>query len=616
MCGLAGFFSDSIPPTEEIVRKMASCINHRGPDATGFFIDTTVALIHTRLSIIDLSQNSNQPFTSACGRYKIIFNGEIYNYKDLSAKYSLSLKTTGDTEVIVELYALLGPACVKELNGMFSFVILDTLTRKILLFRDRLGVKPLFYYHSGNTFLFASEIKALLAFPGIKNSLTINHTSVSNFLHFGFIPEKHTIYNEILKFPSGHYAEYSNGTLELQQYWDINSKIKKEIISNETEAFNELQALLTDSVKIRLMSDVPYGTFLSGGIDSSLVTAIAAGMNAGPLKTFSIGFEDSKHNEAIYARNISDYLKTDHHEFILSEKESLNLLHTVIDNFDEPFADSSALPTYIVSKLSSQYVKMVLTGDGGDELFLGYGAYKWANRLNNPILKKARRLIHLLLWNSGNNRYKRASLLFNYKNQDSLLSHIFSQEQYYFSREEVKKMVSPDFYEEVSLVKTGAQLVRELAPDEKQALFDINYYLKDDLLVKVDRSSMFASIEAREPLLDYRIVEFSMNLDKNLKLNQGVQKYLLKKVLYQYIPEHYFDRPKWGFSIPLDKWLNNEFKILIHEYLSEESISKTAVLNFNEVTALKKRFLNGEDFLFNRLWLLAVLNRWLIKNGY
>jgi len=415
MCGIAGIYNSSGVHQDDIVR-MGDAIEHRGPDAEGFIIHEKFGLAHRRLSIIDLSKAANQPMRSKCKRYWIAYNGEVYNHQILATELKQKLQTTSDTEVILEAFAKWGPSMVERLNGMFSIAILDTLENKLYLFRDRLGIKPLFVYRKNNLLAFGSELKAITALRH-KLELSINRKAIPYFLHLGYIPEPISIFNEIEKFPSGHWAVFDGDSIKYECYWNPEEQIESATIKNEIEATDQLEQLLTQSIENRLMSDVPFGTFLSGGIDSSLVTALAQNSTADRLKTFSIGFEDSKHNEAGYAKQVAKHLSTDHHEYIVSEKDAQELILEIVPQYDEPFADSSAIPTMLVSKMARSEVTMTLSGDGGDELFMGYGAYQWAKRLNNPLINVARKPIELAL-SFGNDRYKRASKLFGYRNSN------------------------------------------------------------------------------------------------------------------------------------------------------------------------------------------------------
>ena len=396
-------------------------------------------------------------------------------------------------------------------------------------------------------------------------------------------------------------------------YWNIEDKLRNEILTDEIQAKQQLKDLLISSVKYRMISDVSFGTFLSGGIDSSLITAIAQSNSNEPINTFNIRFVDSKHDESQYAKNIARYLNTNHHEYTVTEKDAIKFIPELLNIYDEPYADSSAIPTLLVSKMAKQNVTMTLSGDGGDELFMGYGAYRWAERLNNPLIKAFRKPAQLVLSNLSN-KYRRASKLFNYENTENIRSHIFSQEQYYFSRNEISNLLKKDFYREILLKENIENLSRVLSPSEKQSLFDFNYYLKDDLLVKVDRASMFFSLETRVPLLDYRIVEFAYNLSPQLKYKNNISKFLLKEVLFDYVPAKYFERPKWGFSIPLEKWLNNELSFLIDEYLSTENISKTNIFNFDYIFNIIEQYRkHNRKYNYNRLWELIVIQKFLLE---
>ncbi len=617
MCGIAGFIDPESILNKQDLQLMTDSIKHRGPDAEGIYYDQQkgVGLGHRRLSILDVSSSANQPFYSRCKNYVIVFNGEVYNYRELAVKYNLTLSTTSDTEVILELYVKLGKKCVEEFNGMFAFAIYAIQTQELFLCRDRLGVKPLFIYREGGFIVFASELKSLLSSSSLKKKLTLNKKAVRLFLHLGYIPEPYSIYNEIQKFPSGSYATISKSDQVEEKYWKPEDKIAEHTRSNYASSKIELNELLTNSIRYRMISDVPLGTFLSGGIDSSLVTAIAQRNSDMPINTFSIGFKEAKFNEAVHASKVAKFLKTNHHEFMLSEHEAMESLETIIEHFDEPFADTSALPTWMVSKMASKEVKVILTGDGGDELFMGYGSYSWAGRLAKMNNEAVRNIIKVGLKATGKNRFKRVANLFDYDSSTNVRSHIFSQEQCFFSEKQLDEVLTKQSYTEADTTWPNFNpTARLLSPKEQQALFDLNYYLRDDLLVKVDRASMYASIEAREPLLDYKLVEFALNLDEKLKHSKGISKLLLKDVLYDYIPSTYFDRPKWGFSIPLGQWMQKDMGYLITNYLSEEVTAQVGVVTYTYIKSLKDRFQKGELYLSNRLWAVIILHKWFLKN--
>lgn len=603
MCGITGYISTEITPQE--LQDSVQSIAHRGPDNQSVFVLGNVGLGHTRLSILDLSDNANQPMTSHCGRYVMVYNGEIYNFKEIARKYNIKTRTASDSEVILELFEKIGVEFVNELNGMFAIAIYDKQEKQLFLFRDRIGIKPLFYFFDGENFAFASEIKALLKFKLIRKKLKNKTSVIATFFQLGYIPEPHTFFENIFKFPAGNYGVFEKKHLEIKDYWNVEKKITANTINNYKEAKKQLNNLIIESVKRRMISDVPLGTFLSGGIDSSLVTTVAQSLSSKPVKTFSIGFKESKFNESVYAKKVADHLKTDHHEFIVSEKEVLPLVDDFFNAYDEPFADPSGFPTMLVSKLAKTYVTVALSGDGGDELFHGYGAYRWAKRLNNPFVKMLRKPIGYG-FSKLSNRYKRASELFLYKNENHIRTHIFSQEQYFFSVNELKNLLIGNIDE---LFDKEINVVRSLTPSEKQSIFDLQNYLKDDLLTKVDRASMHTALEVRVPLLDHQIVEFALNLNPEMKINGKEQKYLLKQVLYDYLPKTLFERPKWGFSIPLEKWLRTDLKYLLDKYTSKAMIETFGIVDFNEVQKLKEKYLSGVDYLYNRLWLIIVLHK-------
>ena len=613
MCGITGYYSSDGKIKKQDLLLMSEALAHRGPNAHGIFNDEIAGIAHRRLSIIDLSESANQPMHSHCGRYVISFNGEVYNYKELSMMLGEPLKTSSDTEVVLQAFVKWGLNFVSTLFGMFAFVIYDKQKKEFFIFRDRTGIKPLYYFWDEKNFAFASELKSLLQIQFVKNQLEIDSTAINEYLHLGYIPEPHSIYKNIYKFPSGSYAHFSGKELTIKRYWNISEKISENTIKNEQEAKKIIKEELISAVKSHMICDVPFGTFLSGGIDSSLVTAIAQSQSSQKIKTFSIGFKENKYNESAYARAVSKHLGTEHFEYFVTEKDAQNLIPELTEIYDEPFADSSAIPTLLVSKMARNEVKMVLSGDGGDELFLGYGAYRWAERLNNPFIKAFRKSASLAL-KQLSNKYKRASYLFDYSDSSELKSHIFSQEQYLFSRNEIKNILNPEFQQNFQLEENYNSCKRPLSPAEAQSLFDMNYYLKDDLLVKVDRASMRNSLEVRVPLLDYSVIEAALTIDKNLKFKHNISKYLLKQILYDYVPSSYFNRQKQGFAIPLQKWLKKDLKYLSDEYLSDDMIKRFNLLDLSQVQKLKNDFYKKNlDYLYNRLWLLICLNKFLIQ---
>lgn len=594
--------------TKEHLQSITRTLQHRGPDAEGFYFDehAGIGLGHRRLSILDLSEAGNQPFYSRDGRYVMVYNGEIYNFREVAEKYNIVARTSSDTEVIIEAFAQAGIACVNDFNGMFTIVIWDKQEQKLYLVRDRIGIKPLYYHYKDGQFIFASELKAILSLPFINKE--IDNSSVSNFLYLGYIPGEDTIYTSCKKLKPGHYAVIDANGLQINSYWQIEDKLKPETVKDELVAKNQLDKLVQTSVAYCMISDVPLGIFLSGGVDSSLVAAVAQQQSAVSVKTFSIAFEDKKFNEAPFARQVAKHIGSQHHEFTVTEKEALLLTDSLLDVYDEPYADSSAIPTMMVSKLARQEVTVALSGDGGDELFMGYGFYYWARRLQNPLLSFVRKPAGLALRLTGNKRFERASTLFDYPSAKRRKSHIFSQEQYYFTENEISNLLKNKV--QIELDETIHYTQRSFSWAEEQSFFDLKNYLPEELLVKTDRASMKYSLEVRVPLLDHRLIEFALNLSPDLKLKGQTGKYLLKEVLYQYVPREIFNRPKWGFAVPIGKWLKTDLRYLVDKYLDRKLIEECNLVKPDKVEALKNAYLGGKDYLYMRVWVLIILHKW------
>ncbi|MCA4893581.1 MAG: asparagine synthase (glutamine-hydrolyzing) [Cytophagales bacterium] len=623
MCGISGIVSRQFIETQSI-ESLTNSLMHRGPDAKNVYLNktSTTALGHTRLSIIDLSEQANQPMRSQDGRLIVVFNGEIYNYRDIRKELQLvnsevRFTTNSDTEIIVHAFACWGMEMVHRLQGMFSIAIYDTLLDKVFLFRDRLGKKPLYYYCDHQHFIFASEIKALLKHPAVSSSKEIDKQAVHEFLHLGYIPEPKTIYRSIRKFPAGSIGEvWSNLSFSFYPYWKADDEILQQNMKISDATLKEsLKEKLHAAVQKRLVSDVPLGAFLSGGTDSSLVTAIASEYTTGTFKTFGIGFKENAFDEHRYAAQVASELKLDHCGYILSESEAADILETYLHHLDEPFADTSTIPTMLVSRLARKEVKVALTGDGGDELFLGYGTYTWAKRLKNPLFRLVQTPLTIGLSKLGSARYRRISRLLLKVERQQLRSHIFSQEQNYFSDKEMSDELLRTTLDYEPFRYTDPKDTSRFSEEEKQALFDLRFYLKDDLLVKVDRASMFHGLECRCPLLDQNVIAFALSAPLTVKRRGGVNKWILKELLKDYLPDRLIYRPKWGFSVPLSRWLRNEFKYLIEDNLNSKIVAEIGLVKVDYVENLKKSFMMGEDYLYNRIWILVVLHKWLKENG-
>ena len=607
MCGITGIVNRRAKVDINQLSKMTDKIAHRGPDAEGVFVNKikTCGLGHRRLSILDLSDAANQPMHSKCGNYTLVYNGELYNFKEIKEtllKQGVEFTTSSDTEVILEAFIAWGEKCVDHFNGMFAFAVWNEKNEELFIFRDRLGIKPLYYAWDEETLYFSSELKAIAPFI---NQSNWDELAIQHYFRLGYIPAPYTIYKSVRKLEEGSYIQLNTSDFLIRNYWKVEEKVQKGVVSNENEAKSQYHELLKSSVEYRLQSDVPFGVFLSGGIDSSTVAAVAQSISDQPISTFSIGFEEATFNESEYARKVADHLGTNHHEFVLSHKDIQDLIPEIPTWYDEPFADASALPTYLVSKMASEKVTMALTGDGGDEQFMGYGMYTWADRLTT--LKTLRWFLKTGLSLSPKVNNQRASQYFDFKENEHLPSHIFSVDQGFYSATNLKKHFT--FTEDYAPLLFG-KTNRRLLVSESQSFHDLKFYLPGDLLTKVDRATMQNSLEARVPLLDHRLVEFSVNLDEKLKRKNGDSKYLLKQVLYEYVPKELFDRPKWGFGIPLNLWLSNELKPLLDKYVNHSALKKYSFYKIDEIMELKKQYLGGKTFLYNQLWLIIMFNMW------
>ena len=534
-------------------------------------------------------------------------------------KEGVTFSTTSDSEVVLQSFIKWGEKCVDRFNGRFAFAVWNNKREELFVFRDRLGIKPLYYAWDEKTLYFASELKAIA--PSIDKT-NWDQDAIQQYFRLGYIPAPKTIYAAVQKLEEGTYLQLNNSHFLVKNYWKLEENVEKDTILDEKDAKTQYHELLKNSVEMRLQSDVPFGVFLSGGIDSSTIAAVAQSISKDPISTFSIGFEETDFNESEWSKKVSQELGTKHHEYILSHRDAQNLIEEMPRWYDEPFADTSAIPTYLVSKMARKEVKMVLTGDGGDEQFMGYGMYTWADRLAHPRNRFLRPLIKNALKWSPKENHNRASAYFDFSKHEMLTDHIFSVDQQLFSAPQLKHYFS--FDENVAISQIGT-VQRKLSAAEQQALFDLKYYLPGDLLTKVDRATMQNGIEARTPLLDHNLIEFTLNLDESLKRKEGDSKYLLKQVLYEYLPPALFDRPKWGFGIPLKKWLANELRPLLEKHVNREVLSQYSFYNTEEILQLKKEFLNaapaclpagtaggqGKSYHFNKLWLIISFQMWV-----
>ncbi|MEN3040099.1 MAG: asparagine synthase (glutamine-hydrolyzing) [Bacteroidia bacterium] len=596
MCGLAGYYlwRKVSPPSLQTALRL---LRHRGPNAarTWQTSEAHVGLAHTRLSIIDLSESANQPLHLE-GAW-IVYNGEVYNFQELRRLGGFKTRTQSDTEVLLWAYKAWGPSFVEKLEGMFAFALYDEKNDKLFLARDPFGIKPLWVAVRPEGVYFASELKVIEAWLA---DLTVNPAAVGAFLHLGFIPAPMSWYNQVYKVLPGEIWEISPSGYAARLYYDRERLWSTPKLSiSLDEAIEWLDTELRRAVRAHLVSDVPVGLFLSGGTDSSLIAAIAAAEGY-RLTAFSIGFSESTHNELPYAKAVAEHLGLPLEHQVLTASEALQLVAELPRWYDEPFGDVSALPTYLVSRLASRFVKVVLAGDGGDELFWGYGRYRWAHRLR--YLKGVWRLSAPVFEAMGSARMKRVAELVRLPST-AITEHIFSQEQYAFSLREIKRLL-PDFD---AIWRTPHTLPPD--PVEAQAAWDFLHYLPDDLLTKVDRASMQHSLEVRVPLLDKSWVALAWRIPNRFKFPEKgstVQyKPLLRRILKRYLPASLVERKKWGFTVPLATWLQGPLRDWTRSFASPRVLSELYGISSSTVDNLWQRFDRGESFLATRLWLLA-----------
>lgn len=540
----------------------------------------------------------------------MVFNGEVYNYKEIAVKYNIQTRTTSDSEVILEAFAKAGIACVNDFNGMFALAIWDKEEKKLFIIRDRFGVKPLVYYHKGNDFAFASELKALLQLPVEKK---VNLAALQDYFFLEYVPNAHSILENFYKLPNGHYLTAQSGKIEIKPYYNFTEKIAPRPlpVRKESEVLDEFEELLASSVKYRQISDVPIGAFLSGGTDSSLICALFQKQNVNPVNTFTIGFDVEGYDESGYASQVAKILKTNHSETHLSDKSSISIVDKIVDFYDEPFAAPSTIPSYLVCNVARKNVTVAMSGDGGDELFMGYGyydLYRKVKTLYRMDLGVGRHIIKALFKMRGT-RYERASRLFNLPS-NNLFAHLWSEQQYMFSEKEIGSLLN--------LSSTGLSIKdnwrkiesMNLSDFEKISLFDIEQYLANNLLYKMDAASMANSLEVRNPYLDYRLMEFCYNIPQEFKINNGTPKYLMKKLLERYLPKDLVYRRKWGFPAPIGNWLTTELSYMIDKWLDPQRIKSQGLFNEKQVAGYVASFRSGKTFHDKRIWSLIFFQMW------
>lgn len=629
MCGITGFCDFNKQLNIDHLNAANIVLKHRGPDSgkaeTFQTANAVIGFGHRRLSIMDVSDNGSQPMYSDDKSVVIILNGEVYNFKEIredlvAAGYSFH--SDSDTEVIIKAYQEYGIGCVDKFIGMFAFAIYDMKAGVIYLLRDRPGVKPLYYYFHNGSLLFASELKSIYTYPVFKKD--INKKAVSLFFTYGYIRAPHTIFNNTYKVQPGHYVKIDIGkkSVETIKYWDVFDYYNKPKLKiSEQDALKEVENLFVSAFQYRMVSDVPVGVFLSGGYDSSAVSAILQRNSAQKIKTFTIGFGAKEWDEAPAAKKIAEHLGTDHHEYYCTTKEAQDIFPRLADIYDEPFGDSSSIPTTLVSEFARKQVTVSLSADGGDEIFAGYTRYDYLQKVNNVLSKQPAFLLNVAKGVSNLSvgiiprlkkihRIERINEILNTYKKNGL-SDIYCRQ---FNNKQLTDLINvydptTGLLDDVGEMNDGNDFINKIIG------FDYKTYMVDGVLTKVDRATMSVGLEGREPLLDHRIIEFVSQLPSELKYNKGVKKYLLKEIVHKYIPKELMDRPKTGFQFPVHDWLTTDLKDYLFNYINEEQLSKHEYINVKNAIKLRDEFVAGRQGVEIQIWLILMFqiwwNRWM-----
>ncbi len=644
MCGIVGVLGSKTHDLENIARQMTSTLHHRGPDDQGIWLDkqADLALGHARLSILDLTSAGHQPMASVSKRFVLAFNGEIYNHlelrKELEQQKFYSWRGHSDTETLLAGFELWGfETMLKKVVGMFAISLWDTKERNLYLARDRMGEKPLYYGFQNGVFMFASELKALKPHPAFESK--INRDAITLQLRHSYIPEPHSIYEGIYKLTPGHFLKLSADTNEVATvaYWTLNETVKKGMSEpfkgNSIDTISQIEKVLKEAVQSQMISDVPLGAFLSGGIDSSLVTALMQSESSTPIKTFTIGFHEQGYNEAEFAKTVAQHLKTDHTELYVSNQDALNVVPLLATLYDEPFSDSSQIPTFLVSQMTKKKVTVALSGDGADELFGGYNRYFWADNIWNKMdflpHKVRNNLSNILTFPSPdklNDRFASISPYLpkrlRYKNFGDKLHKLAeilslsSKEETYLSL--ISHWKSP---QDIVIGSNEPKAVQNRLLEKQDLDFisqmmyaDAVSYLSGDILTKVDRASMGVSLETRAPFLDHRVVEAAWKLPLSMKIKENQGKWILRQILYKYVPKEMIERPKMGFGAPIDSWLRGPLKEWAEELLDEDRLKKEGFLNPEPIRQKWKEHLSKKRNWQYHLWNVLMFQAWLEKN--
>ena len=645
MCGIAGYVAfnrdHSAQTLTSIATRQGNAIVHRGPDSGDVYVDESlgVALAHRRLAIIDLSAAGYQPMVSADGSTVIIYNGEIYNADETRAELQqrgVTFRGHSDTEVLLEACVMFGvEQAIKRFIGMFAFAVFDGGQQRLTLVRDRLGIKPLYYAFAGPRLIFGSELKALRAHPDCPTDL--DYDGIAAYFRYQYIPTPHSVYRQVKKLPQGTLLEIDLNSPpehpEPKPYWSFHDKaiggFQAQMDGNDRDVIDEFDALLRDAVTRRMIADVPLGVFLSGGVDSSTVVALMQEASSKPVKTFSIGFDEGQYNEAKYAAEIAKHLGTEHTELYVSPQQALDVIPKLTEMYDEPYADSSQIPTFLVSEMTRAHVTVALSGDGGDELFAGYNRYPTAEQVANkitripmPVRKSLASIWQAIPANAWDALFKivPASRRPMYAGDKV---HKFAQAFTYDADDFYKRLISIWNHPE-ELAARGVEAttllnnsnLNELLPGllERMQYWDTMMYLPDDILTKVDRASMAVSLEVRVPIIDHRVVEFAWRLPRDFKVRNGVSKWILREVLYRRVPRELIERPKMGFAVPIDQWFRGPLKQWAGDLLSRDAISRYGLMKPEPVERIWAEHLSGKRNWAALLWNVIMLQSWCQKN--
>lgn len=629
MCGITGFCDFTKKSTVKELGAMMDAIEHRGPDAGGDSLHelatVTVGLGHRRLSILDLSQEGNQPMVFE--DLEIIYNGEVYNFQEIRDELEAlgyDFHSHSDTEVILKAYYTWGLKALEKFNGMFAMAILDKTKEELTLIRDRAGVKPLYWYFKEGLFLFASELKCFHEHPQFEK--VINKDVLAQYLQHGYVLQPYSIFESTGQLEAGHtlHLDLKSQLVEKKEYWSVLTYYEKpKLILTDTKAIDQTEAILKTAFNYRMVADVPVGTFLSGGYDSSLVTALVQADREEKINTFTIGFKEKGYDESPHAKEVAKHLGTNHTEYYCTHQDALDVIPKLATIYDEPFGDASAIPTVLVSRLAREKVTVSLSADGGDEIFAGYSAYDNLSKINNithkvpKLLKKGVTEVlnrvnprHIPFTKDRYNfeiRYEKLKKMLNSKSSAELLEQSYE----HYSVDELNRLL----LHKPTKLKTNFDMDISRVSDELSQMLMVDYrtYMADDILTKVDRATMSTGLEGREPFLDTKIIEFAAQLPNEMKYRHGEKKWVLKEITHKYIPKAIMDRPKMGFSPPVTEWFRDELREYFLHYLSYERLHQEGLFNPDEVVRLRDDYLDGKNVSVHRLWFILMFEMWYEK---